>query len=104
MKLSECSTNEGMNVLCELAPYIMNIASDEDLINELKNSISPAKSNTRAEWMVIGVSKITKIIPIVFKKRRDDVLGILAVMNEKTVEEVGRQNLLVTAKQIREIL
>lgn len=104
MKLSKFSTNEGINTLCELSPYVLNISSDEDLLQELRTAISPDKAVTYAEWVALGASKIAKLIPIIFKKCRDDVIGILSVMNGKTVEEIEKQNILVTAKQIRDIV
>lgn len=104
MKISELSTNEGVNVLCELSPYVLNITSDEELLAELKTAVSAGKTTTQAEWIALGVAKIAKLIPIIFKKRKDDVFGILAVMNGKSVEQVKKQNLLVTAKQIKELI
>ena len=34
MKLSELSTDRALDVLCELTPYISNIASDEKMPGE----------------------------------------------------------------------
>ena len=42
-------------------------------------------------------------MPIILKNRRSDVYGILAVLNEKSVEEIAKQNLLVTMRQIKDV-
>lgn len=104
MKLSEISTERAVDVLCELTPYISNIVTDEDLVAEIRKSIDPKNAANRLELYAMGVEKINKLIPIVFKARKEDVFGIIGVLNEKSPEEISRQNFLVTANQIREIV
>ena len=103
MKISEMSTEKAMDVLCELTPYMINIVTDEALITELKSAIDFTKANTMAEKMALTVGKITKIIPILLRNKKNDVFGIVGVLNNKTIEEVAKQNIIVTMKQIRDI-
>lgn len=104
MKLSEMTTDRAMDVLCEITPFIANITADEELLEELRNAIDPKAVKTKAELMVKGVEKITKLVPIVLKKRKTDVFGILAALNEKTAEEIGKQNIIATMAQVREVV
>ena len=104
MKLSEMTTDRAMDVLCEITPFIANITADEELLAELRNAIDPNAVKTKAELMVKGVEKITKMVPIVLKKRKADVFGILAALNEKTAEEIGKQNIIATMAQVREVV
>lgn len=104
MKLSEMTTDRAMDVLCEITPCIANITADGELLAELRNAIDPKAVKTKAELMVKGVEKITKLVPIVLKKRKADVFGILAALNEKTVEEIGKQNIIATMAQVREVV
>ena len=104
MKLSEMTTDRAMDVLCEITPCIANITADEELLTELRNAIDPKAVKTKAELMVKGVEKITKLAPIVLKKRKADVFGILAALNEKTAEEIGKQNIIATMAQVREVV
>ena len=103
MKISEMSTDNAMDVLCELTPYVTNIVTDEALVGELKKAIDFKEANTMAEKMALTAGKITKIIPILLKNRKSDVFGIVGVLNNKTVEEIAKQNIIVTMKQIRDI-
>ena len=103
MKLSELSTDRATDVLCELTPYITNILSDEALLSELRTAIDFKESNTLAEKMALTASKITNIIPILLKNRKSDMFGILGVLNEKSVEEIAKQNFIKTMKQIKDI-
>lgn len=101
MRLSELSTDRAADVLCELTPYIANIVSDEELLEELKKAVDRKDIVNKAQWLAVGAEKITKIMPILLKKRKEDVFGILAVMNEKSVEQIAKQNILVTLKQAK---
>lgn len=103
MKISEMSTEKAMDVLCELTPYVTSIVTDEELIAELKSAIDFGKANTMAEKMALTAGKITKIIPILLRNKKNDVFGIVGVLNNKTIEEVAKQNIIVTMKQIRDI-
>ena len=103
MKLSELSTDRATDVLCELTPYITNILSDEALLSELRTAIDFKEANTLAEKMALTASKITNIIPILLKNRKSDMFGILGVLNEKSVEEIAKQNFIKTMKQIKDI-
>ena len=103
MKISEISTDNALDVLCELTPYVTNIVTDEDLVGELKKAIDFKEANTKAEKMALTAGKITKIIPIILKNRKNDMFGIVGVLNGKTIDEVAEQNIIVTMKQIRDI-
>ena len=103
MKISEISTEKAMDVLCELTPYVTNIVTDETLVAELKEAIDFKDANTMAEKIALTAEKITKIIPIILKNRKNDVFGIVGVLNNKTVDEIAKQNIIVTMKQIRDI-
>ena len=103
MKLSEFSTDKAMDVLCEITPYIENIVSDTELIEELKKTINLDNADTLAAKMAVATAKITKIIPILLKNRKNDFYGILSALNEKSVDEIAKQNIIVTAMQIRDV-
>ena len=103
MKLSQLSTERATDVLCELTPYIANIVEDSELMESLRDAIDTDKVKTKAELIAIGAGKVTRIIPIILKKRRSDVYGILAVLNEKSVEQIAMQNFLITMKQIKDM-
>ena len=103
MKLSELSTDRATDVLCEITPYITNILADESLLAELKSALDFEQAETMAEKMALIGGKITKIIPLVMKGKKQDLFGILGVLNEKTPEEIAEQNIVKTMIQIREI-
>ena len=103
MKLSELSTEKAADVLCEIAPLFMNIASDEELMSELKTAVNFKDANTMAEKIALTIGKLSKILPILLKKRKQDLFGILGAINEKSIEEISKQNIIKTMSQIRDI-
>lgn len=103
MKISEFSTDKALDVLCELVPYIDNILVDEELVAEIKRKVKLPEGASRSDFLNIGLEKINKIVQILLKKKRADIYGILSVLNETPIEEIGKQNVLVTASQLREV-
>ena len=104
MKLSKITTDRAMDVLCEIVPNVSNIVTDEELMAELKKTVDPNDVETKAGLLAKGVEMVAKIVPIILKKRKFDMFGILAALNEKTIEEIGKQNILVTMSQVRDIV
>lgn len=103
MKISQLSTDRAMDLLCEIATPVTNIMTDEELIKELKSAIDFEKANTMAEKITLITGKLTKILPLILKKRKADLFSILASLNEKTIEEIGSQNVIKTMSQIKDI-
>ena len=103
MRISEISTDRALDVLCEVSVYIGNIATDEALTDELKKHMNTS-GMTKAEVMKAGAEKISAIAPIVLKSHKNDVLGILAAVNEITVDELKQQNVMNTMKMVKELV
>ena len=103
MKLSQLSTDETIDIFCELTPLIADITSDEELMGELKYNLE-RDNMTIAELYAFGIQKIDKIVNVVFRKKKSVVYKILAVLNHKKPEEIAAQNFLATGAQVREIV
>lgn len=102
MKISEFSTDKALDIICEITPFVDEIATDEELISTLKEKIKLPEGATRADMLKIGADKINKIVPIILKKKRAAVYGILAALNESSIEKISKQSMISTAKQIKE--
>ena len=102
MKISELSTDKALDVICEITPFVDEIATDEELISTLKEKVKLPEGATRADMLKIGADKINKIVPIILKKKRAAVYGILAALNETSAEKISKQSMISTAKQIKE--
>lgn len=104
MKISEFSTDKALDVFCEITPYINSVASDDELLSEIKRKVKLSEGAGRAELIAVGVEKANKLIPLLLKKKRNDIYGILSALNGKSVEEIGKQSFLTTAGQINEVI
>src|SRR5574344_1669925 len=104
MKLSQLTTDDAFDVLCELTPYINNIITDEVLVDELKAKVKATGEETKAEIMAMGADKINKLVPIVLKGHKSDVLGILSVVNCVDADEIGKQSIIKAMMQIRDLI
>lgn len=103
-RISELSTDEALDVLCEITPFVNNIAIDETLIAELKRKLGPEGAKSRAEIFAMGAEKINTLAPMLLKTHRGDIYGILSIFAEKEIGEIAKQNFLVTALQLKTLL
>lgn len=102
-KISELTTEEAVDYLCEMTPYVANISADEELLKVLQEKLEGAAKASRAEIYTFGAAKIAKLVPILLKTHRNDVFGVLSVANGVPVEEIGKQNIMETMKQVKEL-
>ena len=102
MKISELSTDRALDVLCELTPYVANITGDKALLDELGKKFD-TKGKIVAEMYTFAAQKCAALAPVLLKAHRADIFGVLAVLNETSAEEIGKQNVGTTIKQIREL-
>lgn len=103
MKLSQLTTDNALDVLCEITPYVSNIVTDEELMDTIGKAVKREGGMTRAGVMLLGAEKLTKIVPVVMKTHRADVYGIVAALNGMEPEEIAQQNVIKTSMQIRDI-
>lgn len=101
MKISELNTDRALDVLCELTPYISNIASDEDMVAAVGKIVKPADDTNVYGAGLMLVERIGEIIPALFRNHRSDVYGILSVLNDKSTADIAAQPVLETIQQVR---
>lgn len=102
MKLSELTMDECCDVLCEITPYISNIISDKEVMETIGKAVEK-DGLTAIGVFLAGAERLNKIVPILLKTHRSDIFNILAALNRKSAEEIGKQNLMFTLFQIREV-
>ena len=102
MKLSQLTTDEALDVLCEITPAVASIVGDEELMNVIGKAVK-RDGMTRAGMMLLGAEKLSKIVPVVMKEHRSDVFAIVAAVNKVSADEIASQNVIKTSMQIREL-
>lgn len=104
MKLSAMTTDQLCDTLCAVTPYVSHIAEDPDLRKVFGDNMGITKESTTSDIVVLGASKLVKMIPLLLSTHRDDVYGVLSVVNSKTVEYIRNQPAGETMLQIREVI
>lgn len=104
MKISELTTERAADVLCEVSIYALNILSDKELIASLRMQLEGTDGDrTKAEMIAIASEKVAELIPLLLKKHKDDVFGIVAAVNGLTLEQVRQQKIIKTMTAIKEM-
>lgn len=103
-KISELTTDNAVDVMCEIIPYVEEIITDEELMGELRKKLNLSEGANKMEFYYALIGKISRIAPILLKKRKNAIYGILAAFNEVSVESMGKQNFIITLKQITELV
>ena len=104
MKLfSQLSTDEAGEVALRIATPITNLIEDENLVAEVQKTM-PKGDTTVIAMQRFCLAKIVKLLNIAIKQHRTDVYEILSPFNGLTAEEIGKQNFLVTCKQVYALL
>lgn len=103
-KISELTTDNAVDVICEIIPYVEEIITDEELMGEVRKKLDLSEGANKMEFYYALIGKISRIAPILLKKRKNAIYGILAAFNEVSVESMGKQNFIITLKQITELV
>lgn len=103
MRLSELSTDKALDVLCELTPYVSNIASDDAVVGAVGKIMDTNKDLNLYGKGLLLVERMGEVVPVLLKTHRADVYGILSVMSERTAAEIAAQPIRDTIRQAREL-
>lgn len=103
MRLSELTTDETLDVLCEITPCVERIIKDEGIINTVGTSVDTT-GMTKIGVLLAGMDRIGTLIPALLKNHRADLYHILGAVNRIDPEEIAAQRLTVTLTQVDEVL
>lgn len=103
IKIAELSTDRALDVLCELTPYVSNVASDEALVSAVGKVVKPKDETNVYGAGLMLMERMGEIVPLLLKTHRPDVYGILSVLNEKSTVEIAGQSVCETIRQIKDV-
>jgi hypothetical protein len=95
MKLSEMNTVEMADALVELAEPIGNIAADDAIVEKMRY-LGTKKTNVE----IFGAA-IAELAPFLLKSHFDDTCAVVAVLADKTVDDVKNQKGLQTIADMK---
>lgn len=103
MKLSELSTDQALDALCEMAPFVDNIANDEDVVSTIGKVMESGKDLNGYGQVMLLMGRIGEVMPLLLKTHRPDVYGILSIMNERDTADIAAQKFTETVRQVKEL-
>lgn len=101
MRLSEMNTVQLAAALCDMAPHIEAIGSDEAVNDLIKNFAQTQQGRT---VMQTASAVISMLLPALLERHRTHTFAILSVMTGKSVQEIENQNGFQTVRDIKAVL
>ena len=89
-------TDIAIDKLCDITPFVADICEGMKEDEEFKNFILKYKNDKKD-----NLTLILRILPLLLKKFKNEIFSILAIINEKTIEEIKSQSLGTTISQIK---
>lgn len=102
-KVSQLSTDEFLDLICTVTPYVSNIVSDKDLMETIGKAI-PKEGVTKAGMLILGMEKLSSMIPIIGVKHRNDLYNIIAAVTQEDIDLLSKENWRTTTKRVEEIV
>lgn len=108
IKLSELNTDESLDLLCDLTPYVSEIAEDKEVIKLFSEKVKLKANASEEEFKRVTIKatidKVGKLVPVFLKKHREAIYNILSILNTKDVEEIKKQKITITINEIKTVL
>jgi hypothetical protein len=98
MKLSEISTDRGMDIIAEAVPAIGRIVETETTKNFLK------KYGNAKITQALAIKAVLELVPELFKTCKNDVLILISSFTGKTLAAVKKQPFLKSFNELKEIV
>lgn len=96
MKISQMTTDQAADVLVRIVDPVSNIVNDADFINVIEN-LAEADSSVPVKFFA---NNLAPIVSVALKSHKADVFEIVAALSKKTTEEVAKQKITETIKDI----
>jgi len=107
MRLRDINNDKAMDILCDLTVPLATIGEDKELIKAMLKRITVGDKTSEEEKKALGFMQTVKnckvLIPKLLKEHRSEVYEILSIINEKDIEEIRKQNPIMTINQIKEL-
>ncbi len=98
MKLSEISTDRGMDIIAEAVPALGRIVETETTKNFLK------KYGNSKITQALAIKAVLELVPELFKTSKNDVLILISSFTGKPLAVVKKQPFLKSFNELKEIV
>lgn len=92
-------TDIAIEKLCDVAPYLGDIAEGIKKDEEFKTFILKYQGEQKN-----NLAFVFRVLPMILKKFKNEVFSVLAIIGEKSVDEIKEQPFGVTVSQVKELI
>lgn len=92
MKLSDIKGEAAIDLIADITPHIINIASDSDMAELFKRGKLP-EGMTAREY---AAKRLSAGLPALMKGHKADIIAIMAAVNQTTPEKYAEDMTIVT--------
>lgn len=100
MKLSEMTTDKAADILILLAAEMQELVNDGELVKKIQEV---QKSKDRQTAIKFGMLAALDVTTYLLKTHRQATWNILGAIENKKAEEIGKQLLPITVKQMMDL-
>lgn len=100
MRLSEMNTVQLAAALCDMAPHIEAIGSDEAIAELLKTIDNRTEQGNGLQKLS---AMIGMLLPAMLDKQKAHTFAILSVLTGKSVQEIEKQNGFQTLRDVKSV-
>ena len=101
MKLSQLTTDQAADIMLQIAPDIETLVGDDELAKKIKGR---KVTTDKAEAKKLGGITVLSVAAYLLKVHRKPTWNILGALNQMTPEQVGKQPVTTTIKQVMEAI
>lgn len=100
------TTKDTLDLLASLIPHIENIVKHEKITSLIIDQLDVEKDdeNFKHKAYEFMINKFLTLLPVLLIDLREDILMIVAKVNDTCIVDIENQHPLVTMTQIRELL
>lgn len=98
MKISLMTTDQAADVLIKIAEPASSIMHDQNVFDMLEK-LSQSDTKNAVKFFADNISMV---VTVLLKDHRIEVYSIVAALSEKSVDEVAKQNIKQTVKDIKD--
>lgn len=107
IKIDKFTTDKVFQIICAITPVIDEVMQDKEIkrIWERKTDIEGLSKEEAEKKLEAHMKKnMLELVPILLGKYKHQVYVILGVINDKTADEIAKQDFVETICQIEELI
>lgn len=99
LSLNKLNTNDGIDIIADLMTPVAQIVADEELLKDVQKIMGKASEENGLVFM----ANLSLLVPKAMKRQKRALCEIISIFKECSVEDVEKQSIFQTIKDVNEI-